>query len=135
MIVSAGECHHFADAQDGAGFLSRALIFGRIVDGPGRNDGALTGHEPRVGCHGADGARVSERDGGALEVGGRQAAFSGARNQIVEGVEILLEVEGRGVLDAGHHEHARAVFAKDVDRDPQVDMPVHRAEGLPVFSV
>ena len=60
VIVSAGEGHHFADAQDGAGLFGRALIFGRIIDGSSRDDGALAGHEPRVGGHSADGAGVRE---------------------------------------------------------------------------
>ena len=47
------------------------------------------GIEARHGGHGADGAGIGERDGGALEIGRRQFAVAGARHQVVEG--------GRGI--------------------------------------
>ena len=132
VVVGAAQRHHLADAEDGAGFGGGAAIFGGIIDGAGGDDGALAGHEARVGRHGADGAGIGERNGGALEIGGGQLAVAGARHQVVEGVEIFLEIERAGVLDIGHHQAARAIFAGDVDGDPEIDLRVDHAVGLAV---
>ena len=133
VIVGAGEGHHLADAQDGAGFGGGAVVFGGVIDGAGGDDGALSGHQARVGGHGADRAGIGERDGGALEIGGGELAGAGAGHQVVEGGEVFLEIERAGVLDVGDHQAAGAVFAGDIDGDAQVDLRAHHAEGLAVL--
>ena len=132
MIVGAGERHDFADAQHGARFGRRALVFGGIVDGAGGDDGALAGHQPRARSHGADGAGIGERNGGALEIGGRQLAFARAVHQAVEQGDVSREIDLAGVLDVGHHQVAAAVFAGHVHGDAQVDLRMHHAHGLAV---
>ena len=64
------------------------------------------GHQARVGGHGADGAGIGQRNGGALKIGGGEAAGAGARHQVVEGGQVLLEIQRAGVLDVGHHQAA-----------------------------
>src|ERR1019366_9540226 len=64
-------------AERGAGLGRRALVFGRIIDGAGSDDGALAGHQPRVRRHGAHRAGVGERNGGPLEI--RRRDLAGAR--------------------------------------------------------
>ncbi len=57
-----------------------------------------------------------------MEIGGRQLTLAGARHQIVEGIEIVVEGECAGVLDIGDHQAAPAVFTGDVDGDAEIDL-------------
>ena len=127
VIVGAGERHHLADAEHGAGLFGGALVFGRVVDGAGGDDGALAGHQARVGGHGADGAGIGEGDGGALEIGRGELGVAGAaRPGRRRRATYSLEAERAGVLDVGHHQVARAVLAGHVDGDAEVDLPCAR---------
>jgi hypothetical protein len=132
VIVGAGERHHLADAEHGARLIGGAQIFGGVIDGPGGDDGALSHHEARARGHSADGSRIRERNRGVLEIGGRQFGAAGACHQVVESSDVFLEIERSGILDVGHHEAARAVFARDVDGDAEVHLGVQHAEGLTV---
>src|ERR1019366_3907815 len=132
VIVGAGERHHFADAQHGARLAGGAEVFGGVTDGAGGDDGALADHEARAGGHGADGAGVGERNGGALEIGGGEFGAAGAGHKVVESGDVFLETERASVLDVGHHEAARAVLARHVDGDAEVHLGPHQTEGLAV---
>ena len=110
VIVSAGDAHHLADAQRGAGFGGDALVAGRVIDGAGGDDGSLAGHEAGHGGDGADGAGIGEGDGGRLEIGRGQLVRAGAGDEVVKGGEELLEVERAGVLDVGDEQGAVAVL-------------------------
>ena len=132
MIVSAGKRHDLADAQHRPRFGRSALVFGRIVDGAGGDDGALAGHQARAGAHGADRARIGQRNGGVLEIGGRQLAFAGAVHQVVEGRDILREIQRAGVLDVGDQQVAIAILGRHVHRDAQVNARMHDASRLAV---
>ena len=73
---------------------------------------------------------IGQRDGGALEIAGAELARAGARHQVVEGGQVLREVQGAGVLDVRHQQAARAVLAGDIDREPEIDLLPHDAERL-----
>ena len=62
----------------------------------------------------------------------RQLALAGARHDVVEGGEELVEAHGAGVLDAGHHQRAVAVLAGHVDGDADIDLAADQAMRLPV---
>ena len=62
--------------------------------------GISRGIEP----NGADRAGIGERNRRALEIRGHQLAGAGARDDIVEGRKILLEIQPAGVLDIRHHQ-------------------------------
>ncbi len=133
VVVGAGERHHLADAQHGARFIGGAQVFGRVIDGARGDDGALAHHQARTARHRADGARIGEGNRRALEIGRREFGPPGARHQVVERSHVLLEIQRARVLDIGHHEAARAILARHIDRDPEVDLGPHHAEGLSVF--
>src|ERR1035438_661208 len=78
-------------------------------------------------------SRIRQRDGGALKIGRREFALAGARHQVVEGRQILLEIECAGVLDAGNQEVPASILARDIDGDPQVDLRLHHAVGLSIL--
>ncbi len=122
MVVGAGDRHDLAEAEQRAQLFGGAVVFGRVVDGAGGDDGALAGHEARDRSERADGAGVGERDGGAFEIGERKFVGAGACDDVVESFDVLREVELAGVLDVGDFERAGAVFARDVDRDSDVDL-------------
>ena len=132
VVVSAGEGHDLADSQNGARLRGRALVFGRIADGAGGDDGALARHEPRIGSHGAHRARIGEGDGGSLKIGRRQLVRARPGDQAIERGQVLLEAQRAGVLDVRNHQVARAVLAGHIHRDSQVDAMPHHAEALPL---
>ena len=123
VVVGAGQRDGLADAELGERLLARALELGRVLEGAGADDAALALHEARHRVHGADAARVGERDRGALEVGGGELVAAGARDEVLVGGEELAEascVSARLML--GHQERARAVGLGEVDRDAEVDV-------------
>ena len=67
-----------------ARLVGRAAIFGGIIDGAGGDDAPWPSISRGIRSHGADRAGIGERNGGALEIGGREFAGAGARHQVVE---------------------------------------------------
>jgi hypothetical protein len=132
-MMRARDGHHLANAQDRPRFAGRSLVLSGVVDSAGGDDGALPGHQPRVGSHGSDRAGVGERDGGPLKIGCSEFRRAGARYQVVEGVQVFLEIERAGVSDIRRHETAGAVLAGDVDGDPEIHLGLHHAERLAVL--
>ena len=65
-----------------------------------------------------------------MKIRSRELAFACAVHQVVEGRDVLLKIDLAGVLDIGDHQHACAIFAFHVDRDPQVDLRPNQAERL-----
>ena len=117
VVVGAVEGHHLADAEHGADLVGGAAVFGRIVDRAGGNDCALSEHQPRIGGHGPDRARIGQRNCGALEIGGREFARRGReRPDRRKRSRTPAKFERAGVLDIRHHQAARAVLAGDVYR-------------------
>ena len=55
-----------------------------------------------------------------------------AVHQVVEGRDVLREIDVAGVLDIRHQQVARAVLARDVHRHAKVDLLAHGAERLAV---
>ena len=66
------------------------------------------------------------------EIGGGQLAFARAIHEIVEGGDILREIQRAGILDVGHQQIAVAVFARHIHGDAQIDLRMHDARGLAV---
>ena len=89
VIVGAGHRHDFADAERCDGLGRNAAIFGGIIHRADCDDCALSGHKPRHGCHGADGAGIRQRDGGALKIRHGEFAGAGARDEIVKRGHVL----------------------------------------------
>ena len=62
VVVGGRERDQLADAQLGDAFLAGALELGGVLHRTDADDRALTAHQPRHRVHGADRARVGERD-------------------------------------------------------------------------
>ena len=115
VVVGGGEEHRLADAEGGQALGGDAAEFRRVVGGTHADDEALADHEARHGGGGAQRARVRQRDGGALEVGGRQRRRAGARNEVLVGVDELGEGQGVGVVDDGNLQGVVALRVGHVD--------------------
>ncbi len=102
VIVGRGQGDQLADAELVDALLAGALELGRVLHGAGADDGALTAHEPRHRVHGADGARVGQRDGDAGEVLGGQLAVAGPAHDVLVGGDELAELHCLATLDGGH---------------------------------
>ena len=122
VVVGAGQAQHLADSEVGESRGVRELVLGRVADAAGCHDQTLAGHQSRNGLRGAQHPRVGESHGGVGEVLGRKLACLRAPDQLVVRGEERRELERLGVLDARHHETARAVAPLDVHRDAEVDV-------------
>ncbi len=145
VVVGRRQRHQLADAHLGDAFLAGALELGRVLHGAGADDRALAAHQPRHRVHGADGARVGQRDGHACEVLGGQLAVAGAPHDVLVGGDELAESHCLATLDRGHDELTVAVLARQVDGQTEVgvrggdhvrlavdlgEVPVHVREAL-----
>ena len=132
VVVGARECHDLADTELGERLRIGALVLGREHDRAHTDDHALSGHEPRHRVHRADRARIRDRDGCSGEVVGTELAVASTLHEVfVRGAEAR-EVERVGELHVRHHQRAGAVGAFEVDREPEVDVPVVHDARLPV---
>ena len=122
VVVGARERDRLANTELGERRLRHALELGRVFKRAGTDDGALPLHEARHRVHGADAARVCQRDRVALEVGGRELVVAGALDDVFVGGVELAERHRLGLLDAGNKQRTRAVGLRDVDRDAEVDV-------------
>ena len=94
----------------------------RVLHRADADDRALAGHQARHRVHGADAARVGQRDRGAGVVVHGQLVAPGPPDDVLVGLPELPEVHRLGVLDARHDQRARAVRLGQVDRDAEVDV-------------
>ena len=81
MVVSAADHQHLAQPEHVADLLAGGSEFGRIVDGAGRDDCPLAGHQARNGAERADGAGVGQGNGGAFEIGDLELIVASARRR------------------------------------------------------
>ena len=130
VIVGAGDGENFTEAEESFGFVTGGGEFGRVIDGAGGDDGALSGHEARDGAEGADGAGISERDGGRFEIGDLQFICAGAGDDVVVSGDELRESHGISVFDVRDFERAGTVFGGDVDGEADVDLRMDDAKGF-----
>ena len=77
VVVGGGERDQLADAQLGDAFLAGALELGRVLHRADADDRALTAHQPRHRVHGADRARVGQRNRHAAQSLRRSACRRG----------------------------------------------------------
>ena len=122
VVVGGGEEHRLADAEGGQALGGDAAEFRRVVGGADADDEALADHEARHGRGGAQRARVGQRDGGALEVGGRQRRGAGARNEVLVSVDELGEGQRVGVVDDGDLQGVVALRVGHVDGQAEADV-------------
>ncbi len=122
MVVGGGEGDQLADAQLGDAFLTGALELGWVLHRADADDRALPAHQPRHRVHGADGARVGQRDRHAGKVFGGQLAVAGAPHDVLVAGDELAEPHCLATLDGGDYELAVAVLALKVDREAEVDV-------------
>ena len=122
VVVGGGEEHRLADAEGGQALGGDAAEFRRVVGGAHADDEALADHEAGHGGGGAQCARVGQRDGGTLEVGGRQRRRAGARNEVLVGVDELGEGQGVGVVDDGNLQGVVALRVGHVDGQAEADV-------------
>ena len=134
VVVGGGEEHRLADAEGGQALGGDAAEFRRVVGGTHADDEALADHEARHGGGGAQRARVRQRDGGALEVGGRQRRRAGARNEVLVGVDELGEGQGVGVVDDGDLQGVVALRVGHVDGQAEADVRELLDGGLAAFD-
>jgi hypothetical protein len=120
VVVGGGQRDELADAQVGDAFLAGALELGRILHRADADDRALAAHQPRHRVHGADGARVGQRDRHTREVFGGELAVTGAPHDVLVGGDELAEPHGVGLLDGRDHQLPVAVLAGQVDRQAQI---------------
>ena len=132
MVVGRGHRHHLRDAERPDLFGVGLGPLGRVGDRAGRDDRALTLHQPRDRGHRSDPARVGQGEVGAGEVVGGQLVVAGPRDQILVGRVEAGEVEPVGPLDRWHDQGPRAVVAFEVDRETEVQPAVVDHLGLAV---
>ena len=116
VVISGGEGDQLADTQLGDAFLAGALELRGVLHRADAEDRALAAHQPRHRVHGADGARIGERDRHAAEVLCGQLAVSGTPDDVLVTGDELAETHCLATLDGGDHELAVAVLALQVDR-------------------
>ena len=120
VIVGRGHRHDLLRADR----LSDPLKSHRVGDRPGRDDRALTRHQPRDGGDRAEPPGVGEAQVPPGQVIGRQCVRPRLLDQLVVGVEELGEALATGIANHGHHQRPGAVLALDVDREPEVGRSV-----------
>ena len=135
VVVGARQRDRLADTQLGESRLRHALELGGVLESARADDGALALHEARHRVHGADAARVRERDRVALEVGGGELVVTGALDDVFVGGVELAERHRLGLLDAGNQQGPRAVGLRDIDRDAEVDVGRRHDHRLAVVLV
>ena len=121
VVVGRGHGHDLLHAQLGELRGVGRRQAGRVADGAGGHDRALSGHEPRHAGHGADAARVRERDVRALVGVGLKRVVARAHDQLVVAGDEVREAELAGVAQHGHDQRAGAVLALDVDGEAEAD--------------
>jgi hypothetical protein len=120
VVVSTGHRHDLRQTELRDDLGRHAAVFGRIVDGAGPDDRALSGHQPGDRHHRADHAGIGQGDGGLLEVAQLELVAPGPRDDVVVGQHERREVQIAGIPDVGNQQDALpAPF--DVDRQTQVD--------------
>ena len=133
VVVRGSQRHRLADGEPGHGLLARALVGGGVLHGADADDRALARHEAWHRVLGADRARVSQGDRGALEVSDRQLAAAGLADHVLVGGPELAEVHLLGALDVGYQELAAAVLGLQVDGQAEVHVVRHGEHRLAVF--
>ena len=120
MIVGTRHRHHFRDTELAQSTVSDGAELGRVPDGAGRDNRALTLHQPRHGGDRADAAWIGEHDGGAAQLVRRQLAGAGLCDQRLVLIAEGDEVEPVRVVDHGDEQGAAAVLPLHIDREAQV---------------
>ncbi len=132
VVVGAGERDRLADPEGRERLLAGPLELGGVLQGTGADDRALPAHQAGHRVHGADAARVGQRDRGALEVRGGELVRACAADQILVGGQVLGEAHRVSALDARHEQGPGAVGLGDVDRDAEVHVRGGDRRGLAV---
>ena len=132
VVVGRGQGDQLADAQLGDALLAGALELCRVFHRAHGDDGALAGHQPRHRVHGADGSGVGQRNRHAGKVFGGQLAVARAPDDVFVGGDEFCESQFLATLDAGHHQGALAVFARQVDRQAEIGVSRRDRAGLAV---
>jgi hypothetical protein len=122
VVVGGGEVHRLADAEGGQALGGDAAEFRRVFGGTHADDEALADHEARHGHGGTERAWVGQRDGCALEVGGRQRRCAGTRDEVLVGVDELGEGQCVGVVDDGNLQGVVALRVGHVDGQAEADV-------------
>ena len=113
------------------GFVG-ALEFSGVINGANTNDHALTRHESWDRLHGADGARVRNRDVGALEVGDCQLVGFDFANDVVISNEKSGEIKCVCIAKNRHDQRASPITLVDVDRQTHIDVRITDEQRLSV---
>ena len=132
VVVGRGDRHHLRQAEVGEGGRVGAGVGRGVVERADADDEALAGHEAGHRLHGADGAGVGERHGDAGEVVRGQLVGAHLADEVLVGGVEPVEVEGVGLLDAGHEQRAAAVALLDVDGEAEAEVVVAHDVGLAV---
>ena len=103
---------------------------GRVADRAGGHDRALARHQPRHARHGADPARVRERDVRALVGVGLKRVVARAHHELVVAGHEVGEAELARVAQHRHHQRAGAVLALHVHGEAEA----HGARASPAAA-
>ena len=135
VVVGRGDGHQLADAQLGETVGGGAGELGGVIHGADADDGALALGQAGHGVASADAARVGQRNGDAGEVLAGQLAVAGADDDVLVGVDELLERQRLAFADGRDDEGAGAVLVLHVDGQAQVDVLRHDERRLAVDDV
>ena len=122
VVVGAGQREDLGDGVAVERLLAGALPLGGVLQRADADDRALARHQARHRVDGADGARVGQRDRGALEVLDGELAAAGLADDVLVGGPEVGEVHRLGGLDRGHQQLAGAVGLGEVDGQAEVDV-------------
>ena len=106
VVIGRGEGHDLRDRIAGNRLRRCSLPFSGVLHGADADDAALAGHQARHGVHGANAARIGERDRGADEIVGGQRACACLAHDLLVGRPELCEVHRLRSLDGRDHQLA-----------------------------
>ena len=130
MVVRAADRNRFTDPELRKNRGDHRLIFRWILNRAGGDDHRLAGHQSRRGRDRADRARISERNGCALEVRNFQLAGSRAFDDIVVSGEKFREGELICALDIRNQQGTRPILLFEIDCYSKIDCVAFDAHGL-----
>ena len=122
VIVSRGDGHQLADAHLCQTVSGSTSELSRVIHGTDTDNRALALGQARDGVTSADAARVGQGNGDTLEVLTGQLAVASTNDDVLVGVDELLEGQGLTLTDSGNYERTRAVLSRHINGQAEVNV-------------